>query len=119
MTSAPMDWAYWMDSSCVEFGCPLTEIRIGRRLQFGQTPTTFRNTELVIDPDLPAVVEELGFEVMLGEGSERLLGELSPQLVYAVAQAAGRAAVSRGATVCSPFPPRRKAVARRRRLGRP
>ena len=49
---------------------------------FGQHPKTFRNTELCIDEDLARRVENLGFDVLLGEGADRLLGWRSPQLVY-------------------------------------
>ncbi|MCB9872502.1 MAG: polysaccharide deacetylase family protein, partial [Planctomycetes bacterium] len=49
---------------------------------FGQRPTTFRNTELCIDEDVARRVERLGFDVLLGEGADRLLGWRSPQLVY-------------------------------------
>ena len=51
---------------------------------FGQRPTTFRNTELVISNAIARRVEELGFDVLLGEGADRLLGWRSPHLVYGV-----------------------------------
>ena len=44
---------------------------------FGQKPTTFRNTELVIDESICRAVEELGFEAILGEGADMLLGRKS------------------------------------------
>jgi alpha-amylase len=49
---------------------------------FGSRPTTFRNTELWIDENVAKRVEDLGFDVLLGEGADRLLGWRSPQLVY-------------------------------------
>ena len=49
---------------------------------FGRRPTTFRNTELCIDETLARRVEDLGFDVLLGEGADRLLGWRSPHFVY-------------------------------------
>ncbi|MCA8977716.1 MAG: glycoside hydrolase family 57 protein [Planctomycetes bacterium] len=48
---------------------------------FGE-PTTFRNTELILDNEICRRVEELGFECMLGEGADGLLGWRSPQVPY-------------------------------------
>ncbi|MBK7645301.1 MAG: polysaccharide deacetylase family protein, partial [Planctomycetes bacterium] len=39
----------------------------------GRAPTAFRNTELVISQRIAELVEELGFDVLLGEGTEYLL----------------------------------------------
>jgi alpha-amylase len=49
---------------------------------FGRRPTTFRNTELVIDPRIARAVEELGFDALLGEGADHLLGWRSAHHVY-------------------------------------
>jgi alpha-amylase len=49
---------------------------------FGKRPTTFRNTELCIDANIAARVEKLGFDVLLGEGADRLLGWRSSHFVY-------------------------------------
>jgi alpha-amylase len=51
---------------------------------FGTEPVTFRNTELILDERTAKVVEDLGFDLMLGEGADRLLRWRSPQVVYAV-----------------------------------
>lgn len=48
---------------------------------FGE-PTSFRNTELIMDNRICQHVEQLGFECMLGEGADRLLGWRSPQVPY-------------------------------------
>ena len=48
---------------------------------FGE-PTTFRNTELILDNTICQQVEELGFECMLGEGADKLLRWRSPQVPY-------------------------------------
>jgi alpha-amylase len=45
-------------------------------------PTTFRNTELILDNTICKKVEDLGFECMMGEGADRLLGWRSPQVPY-------------------------------------
>jgi alpha-amylase len=45
-------------------------------------PSTFRNTELILDNRICKKVEQLGFEAMIGEGADRLLGWRSPQVPY-------------------------------------
>jgi len=45
-------------------------------------PTSFRDTELILDNTICRKVEELGFECMLGEGADRLLGWRSPHVPY-------------------------------------
>lgn len=49
---------------------------------FGVRPTTFRNTELIIDADVARVAEELGFTALLGEGADHLLGWSPTTAVY-------------------------------------
>jgi alpha-amylase len=49
---------------------------------FGRRPTTFRNTELVCSNDLARHVEDLGFDAILAEGAERVLGWRSAHRVY-------------------------------------
>ena len=49
---------------------------------FGRRPTAFRNTELVVSEPIARRVEELGFEVLLAEGADHLLGWRSPRHVY-------------------------------------
>lgn len=41
---------------------------------FGQTPTIFRNTELIYRNELAEIVRNLGFRGMIAEGVDRLLG---------------------------------------------
>jgi alpha-amylase len=48
---------------------------------FGE-PTSFRDTELILDNTICKKVEDLGFECMLGEGADRLLQWRSPQVPY-------------------------------------
>ena len=49
---------------------------------FGVVPTTFRNTELIYNNQLAALVEQLGYQVILAEGAEQLLRWRSPNFVY-------------------------------------
>ena len=49
---------------------------------FGRRPTAFRNTELVIDERIARMAEEMGFQAILGEGADHLLGWRSPHHVY-------------------------------------
>jgi alpha-amylase len=49
---------------------------------FGQTPKTFRNTELIYNNDVAKTVEELGFKTMLAEGADQVLGWRSPNFMY-------------------------------------
>lgn len=55
---------------------------------FGQSGRTFRNTELIYDNDLARAAEAMGYEVILAEGAEKILGQRSPNRVYR--PAAGR-----------------------------
>ena len=49
---------------------------------FGQKPRVFRNTELIYNNDLAAFVKELGFEGVLCEGADHIMGYRSPNYVY-------------------------------------
>lgn len=49
---------------------------------FGQTPTVFRNTELIYSNELAQHIEKMGYKGILCEGVDRLLGERSPNFVY-------------------------------------
>jgi alpha-amylase len=65
-----------------EFREQVAEQRARVERLFGKAPTTFRNTELVVDERVAKLVEDLGFEVLLGEGAEVLLGERSPHAAW-------------------------------------
>ena len=57
------------------------------RTLFGQRPTTFRNTELVSRQRASRrAVEDLGFEVLLGEGADQLLDGRSPHHALSAAR---------------------------------
>jgi len=49
---------------------------------FGRRPKVFRNTELTYNNDVAAVVEDLGFQAILAEGADHVLGYRSPNFVY-------------------------------------
>ncbi len=49
---------------------------------FGQTPTVFRNTELIYNNDLARRVSAMGFKAILCEGADSLLGYRSPTYLY-------------------------------------
>jgi len=50
---------------------------------FGQTPTVFRNTELIYNNDLGLLIEAMGcFDAIITEGADHILGYRSPNFVY-------------------------------------
>jgi alpha-amylase len=50
---------------------------------FGQTPTVFRNTELIYNNDLGLLIEAMGcFDAILAEGADHILGYRSANFVY-------------------------------------
>jgi alpha-amylase len=49
---------------------------------FGYTPKTFENTECIYNNDVAREVENLGFEAVITEGAERILGWRSPNFIY-------------------------------------
>ena len=49
---------------------------------FGRRPTVFRNTELTYNNDVAQVVGEMGFDAILTEGADHILGYRSPNFLY-------------------------------------
>ena len=49
---------------------------------FDYGPTTFRNTELIFNNELAEYVESKGYNALLGEGADHLLGWRDPNHVY-------------------------------------
>jgi alpha-amylase len=49
---------------------------------FGQRPKTFRNTELIVDNRVARLAEDLGFDTIMAEGADHLLGWRSAHRVY-------------------------------------
>lgn len=50
--------------------------------EFGYFAKTFRNTELIYNNDLAKFIENLGYETILMEGADKILGWRSPNFVY-------------------------------------
>jgi len=50
---------------------------------FGQKPRVFRNTELIYNNDLAALIESMGsFDAIMTEGADHILGLRNPNFVY-------------------------------------
>jgi alpha-amylase len=49
---------------------------------FGQEPRVFRNTELIYNNDLAHFVSHMGYDAVLTEGADHVLGYRSPNFVY-------------------------------------
>lgn len=49
---------------------------------FGQTPTTFRNTELIYNNHIGSLVYDMGYRTMITEGADHVMGWRSPNFVY-------------------------------------
>lgn len=54
---------------------------------FGVRPRVFRNTELIFDDDIAAMVSSMGFDGMITEGAKHILGWKSPNYLYTAASA--------------------------------
>ncbi len=65
-----------------EFATQVEQHRQTIRRLFDIEPITFRNTELIYDDRTAKRVEDLGFEAMLTEGTERILGTRNPNHLY-------------------------------------
>ncbi|MCS7206095.1 MAG: glycoside hydrolase family 57 protein [Leptospiraceae bacterium] len=50
--------------------------------EFGYTPTSFRNTELIYNNHIAWVASTMGFVAILTEGTEKILGWRSPNFLY-------------------------------------
>jgi alpha-amylase len=49
---------------------------------FGQEPRVFRNTELIYNNDLAHFISHMGYDAILTEGADHILGFRSPNFVY-------------------------------------
>ncbi len=49
---------------------------------FGQDPTTFRNTELIYSDRVAQMAQRMGYDTILAEGADHVLGDRSPNHVY-------------------------------------
>lgn len=88
------------DTGCVEFLCEtynhsLSSLASSQEFEhqvlkhkaaiekyFGQTPKTFRNTELIYSDSIGSAVYDLGFNTMLTEGARHIMAWKSPNYVY-------------------------------------
>lgn len=72
-----------------EFKVQVEEQRALLRRLFGVTPTTFRNTELIVDPSVARQIRDLGFELLVGEGADVLMGGRAPSHLFEIDGAPG------------------------------
>jgi alpha-amylase len=49
---------------------------------FGQEPRVFRNTELIYNNDLAHFVSHMGYDAILAEGADNILGSRTPNYLY-------------------------------------
>jgi len=49
---------------------------------FGQEPRVFRNTELIYNNDLAQFISHMGYDAILAEGADHVLGHRSPNFVH-------------------------------------
>src|SRR5215203_6948966 len=62
-----------------------TQVELHRRKikeLFGQEPRVFRNTELIYNNDLAHFVSHMGYDAIITEGADHILGYRSPNYVY-------------------------------------
>ena len=66
-----------------EFAAQIQAHKTTIRELFGQTPRVFRNTELIYNNALAEAIERIGgFDAILAEGADHILGYRSPNYVY-------------------------------------
>ncbi|NBW39690.1 alpha-amylase [bacterium] len=65
-----------------EFKQQVTEHSILTEALFGQRPQVFRNTELIYDNRIAKLASEMGFQGVIAEGVDDVLGWRSPNFVY-------------------------------------
>ena len=65
-----------------EFEAQVARHRAHLEARFGRPVRSFRNTELVLDNDVARRAETMGFEALLGEGADRVLGWRSTHQVF-------------------------------------
>jgi alpha-amylase len=77
---------YYHSLSCLfskkEFEEQVLQHKALIKKEFGYTPTTFRNTELIYKNELATWVADLGYNTILAEGAEKVLGWRSANFVY-------------------------------------
>jgi alpha-amylase len=56
---------------------------------FGQEPKVFRNTELIYNNELANFVKDMGYDAIIAEGADHILGWRSPNFIYSPKTADG------------------------------
>lgn len=70
-----------------EFRIQVAEQRALLKKHFGVDPTTFRNTELIVDASVARQVADLGFNMLVGEGADVLLNGKPPRQLFGMGDA--------------------------------
>jgi alpha-amylase len=65
-----------------EFRSQVEKHRAKIKSLFGQEPRVFRNTELIYNNDLAHFISHMGYDAILAEGVDTILGYRSPNYVY-------------------------------------
>jgi alpha-amylase len=65
-----------------EFRAQVENHRALMKELFGQDPRVFRHTELIYNNDLAHFVSHMGYDAILAEGADQILGSRSPNFVY-------------------------------------
>jgi alpha-amylase len=65
-----------------EFRAQIEKHRALTKDLFGQEPRVFRNTELIYNNDVAHFIAHMGYDAILTEGADHILGALSPNYVY-------------------------------------
>ncbi len=65
-----------------EFRIQVAEQRALLKKHFDVAPTTFRNTELIVDASVARQVKDLGFNMLVGEGADVLLNGRPPRRLF-------------------------------------
>jgi alpha-amylase len=65
-----------------EFRAQIEQHRALIKQEFGQEPRVFRNTELIYNNDLAHFISHMGYDAVLAEGADHVLGYRSPNYVY-------------------------------------
>ena len=69
-------------SSPAEFRLQVEKHKDAIERHFGQSPVSFRNTELIYSDGISELVSDLGFKTVLTEGAKHILGWQSPNYIY-------------------------------------
>src|SRR5665213_3521946 len=65
-----------------EFRAQVEKHRALMQELFGQQPRVFRNTELIYNNDLAHFIAHMGYDAIITEGADHILGSQSPNFIY-------------------------------------